>query len=45
MRTKAVLFSEFGMEGGGCFIVKKNWEGIQIYLSGKGFMYVWKGGG
>ena len=28
----------------GVCLVENIWEGIQIYLSGKGFMSVWKGG-
>ena len=36
----------FSLSGTGEFLCKnKNWEGIQIYLSGKGFMSVRKGGG
>ena len=39
--TKAVLFSE-SVWNGDWFIVKI-WDGIQIYLFGKGFTSVWKG--
>ena len=47
--TKGVLFSESlergGGRGAGSFHYKIIREGNQIYLSGKGFMSVWKGDG
>ena len=44
VRTKGILFSESAWNGV-VFHCKKIWVGIEIYLPGKGFMTVWKGGG